>query len=106
MASRTGSLKKYPATGPEIWEDSNGKVEVLVTGMGTGGTISGIGKYLKEKSPDIVVVGADPEGSILSGDSQRSYKAEGIGEDFIPKTFNRQVVDEMVRVSDTARCFC
>ena len=68
--------------------------------MGTGGTISGIGKYLKEKNPDIVVVGADPEGSILSGDSPKSYQVEGIGEDFIPKTFNRQVVDEMVRVSD------
>src|SRR4030042_5442233 len=68
--------------------------------MGTGGTISGTGKYLKERNPDIIVVGADPEGSILSGDSPKSYKVEGIGEDFIPKTFNRQVVDDMVRVSD------
>jgi len=87
-------------TGPEIWEDSQGQVEVFVAGMGTGGTISGIAKYLKQRNPGITIVGADPEGSILSGDSPCSYKVEGIGEDFIPKTFNRQVVDEMVRVSD------
>ena len=93
-------LAHYMTTGPEIWEDSTGKVEVFVAGMGTGGTISGTSKYLKEKNPNIVVVGADPQGSILSGDSPRSYKVEGIGEDFIPKTFNRQIVDEMIRVSD------
>jgi cystathionine beta-synthase len=93
-------LAHYLSTGREIWEDSQGKVEVFVAGMGTGGTISGTAKYLKEKNPNIVIVGADPQGSILSGDSPRSYKVEGIGEDFIPKTFNRQIVDEMVRVSD------
>jgi len=87
-------------TGPEIWEDSQGQVEVFVSGMGTGGTISGTAKYLKERDPGITIVGADPEGSILSGDTPRSYKVEGIGEDFIPRTFNRQVVDEMIRVSD------
>ncbi|MCL1468583.1 cystathionine beta-synthase [Argonema galeatum] len=93
-------LAHYLTTGPEIWADSNGKVDVFVAGMGTGGTISGVAKYLKEQNPNIVIVGADPEGSILSGDSPKSYKVEGIGEDFIPKTFNRQIVDEMVRVSD------
>ncbi|MBU4174176.1 MAG: cystathionine beta-synthase [Actinobacteria bacterium] len=93
-------LAHYMTTGPEIWEDSGGKVQVFVAGMGTGGTISGVGEYLKEKNPDIIVVGADPEGSILSGDTPRPFKVEGIGEDFIPKTFNRQVVDDMVRVSD------
>jgi cystathionine beta-synthase len=93
-------MAHYLTTGPEIWEDSGGKVEVFVSGMGTGGTISGAGKFLKEKNPDIIVVGADPEGSILSGDTPKPYKVEGIGEDFIPKTFNRQVVDEMIRVSD------
>ena len=87
-------------TGPEIWEDSQGQVEALVAGMGTGGTISGTAKYLKERNPGITIIGADPEGSILSGDSPRSYKVEGIGEDFIPRTFNRQLVDEMIRVSD------
>lgn len=90
----------YRTTGPEIWEDTDGRVDVLVAGMGTGGTISGTGRYLKERNPEIVVVGADPQGSILSGDSPKPYKVEGIGEDFIPATFNRQVVDEMVRVSD------
>jgi cystathionine beta-synthase len=90
----------YLTTGPEIWEDSGGQVEVFVAGIGTGGTISGTARYLKEKNRNIIIVGADPEGSILSGDSPRSFKVEGIGEDFIPKTFNRQIVDEMVRVSD------
>lgn len=93
-------LAHYRSTGPEIWEDSQGRVGVFVAGMGTGGTISGTARFLKEKNPDITIVGADPEGSILSGDSPHSYKVEGIGEDFIPKTFNRQLVDEMVRVSD------
>ena len=90
----------YLTTGPEIWEDSGGKVEVFVAGMGTGGTISGTAQFLKEKNPKIIIVGADPQGSILSGDTPKPYKVEGIGEDFIPKTFNRQLVDEMVRVTD------
>jgi len=69
--------------------------------MGTGGTISGTARYLKERNPAITIVGADPAGSILSGDTPHSHKVEGIGENFIPKTFNRQVVDEMVHVTDT-----
>lgn len=93
-------LAHYLTTGREIWSDTNGKIDVFVAGMGTGGSISGIAKYLKEQNKNIVVIGADPEGSILSGDSPKSYKVEGIGEDFIPKTFNRQLVDEMIRVSD------
>jgi len=93
-------LAHYETTGPEIWQDSEGKLDAFVAGMGTGGTISGTAKYLKEKNPNIIIIGADPEGSILSGDSPHSYKVEGIGEDFIPKTFNRQMVDEMIRVSD------
>jgi len=90
----------YLSTGSEIWQDSGGKIEVLVAGIGTGGTISGTGKYLKEKNPKIKVIGADPEGSILSGDSPKPYKVEGIGEDFFPETFDRRIVDEMIRVSD------
>ncbi len=90
----------YHTTGPEIWNDTDGKVDVFVAGMGTGGTISGVGSYLKERKPDLIVVGADPEGSILSGDFPKSFKVEGIGEDFVPATFNRQAVDEMIRVSD------
>jgi cystathionine beta-synthase len=90
----------FRTTGPEIWADTEGRVDVLVASMGTGGTISGTGRYLKEKKPELQVVGADPEGSILSGDSPHSYLVDGIGEDFVPRTFNRQVVDDMVRVSD------
>ena len=100
FANPNNPLAHYLTTGPEIWTDSEGKIEVFVAGMGTGGTISGTAKYLKEKNPDITVVGADPSGSILSGDSPHSYKVEGIGEDFIPRTFNRQIVDEMIRVTD------
>lgn len=91
----------YLTTGPEIWEDLDGKIDVFVAGMGSGGTISGVGKYLKEKNPNVKIIGADPEGSILSGDSPKPWKVEGIGEDFIPVTFDRRVVDEFVRASDT-----
>ncbi len=90
----------YHGTGPEIWKQTEGKVTVFVAGIGTGGTISGVGKYLKEQNPNIKIVAADPEGSILSGDSPKPWAVEGIGEDYVPKTFNSQVVDEWVRVSD------
>lgn len=90
----------YRTTGPEIWEQTGGKVTVFVAGVGTGGTISGVGRYLKERNPDVRVVGADPEGSVLSGDAPKPWKVEGIGEDFVPKTLNGQVVDEWVRVGD------
>lgn len=100
FANPNNPLAHYLTTGPEIWSDTNGKVDIFVAAMGTGGTISGVGKYLKEQNPNIIIVGADPEGSIFSGDTPKLYKVEGIGEDFIPKTFNRQIIDEMVRVSD------
>jgi cystathionine beta-synthase len=90
----------YQTTGPEIWEQTGGRVSVFVAGIGTGGTISGVGKYLKEKQPKVRVVAADPEGSILSGDKPRPWAVEGIGEDFVPSTFSAQVVDDWVRVSD------
>jgi cystathionine beta-synthase len=90
----------YRTTGPEIWDQTEGKVTVFVCGVGTGGTISGVGRYLKERNPQVRIVGADPEGSVLSGDSPKAWKVEGIGEDFVPKTFNGQVVDEWVRVGD------
>ncbi len=91
----------YRNTGPEIWEQTEGKITVFVAGVGTGGTVSGVGKFLKEKNPKIRVVAADPEGSILSGDSPKPWAVEGIGEDYVPKTFNSHVVDEWIRVSDT-----
>ncbi len=90
----------YLTTGPEIWEQTQGKVTCFVCGIGTGGTMSGVAKYLKERNPDIRIVGADPEGSILSGGTPKPWKVEGIGEDYVPKTFNSMVVDEWVRVSD------
>src|SRR5579884_2897798 len=90
----------YHTTGPEIWRQTEGKINAFVAGVGTGGTISGTGRYLKERNPDIMVVGADPEGSILSGGELRPYKVEGIGEDFWPGTFDPGVVDRWVRVSD------
>jgi len=93
-------LAHYATTGPEIWEATGGRLDAFVSAMGTAGTISGTGKFLKEQDSNIQVIGADPEGSIYSGDSPKPWLVEGIGEDFIPKTFNRQVVDEVIRVSD------
>jgi cystathionine beta-synthase len=90
----------YETTGPEIWEQTDGRLTAFVCGVGTGGTISGAGRYLKEQDPTVLVVGADPEGSIYSGDSPRPYLVEGIGEDFLPSTFDPSVVDRYVRVSD------
>jgi cystathionine beta-synthase len=90
----------YEQTGPEIWDQTDGKITAFVAGAGTGGTISGVGQYLKEKDPRIRVIGADIEGSILSGGTPGSWKVEGIGEDFVPSTYNAHVVDEWIRVSD------
>ena len=90
----------YETTGPEIWRDTDGRIDVLVAGVGTGGTITGTGRYLKERKPGVVVVGADPEGSLFSGDEPRPYLVEGIGEDFWPETFDPKMVDRYVRVSD------
>jgi cystathionine beta-synthase len=90
----------YNATGPEIWRQTDGKVTAFVAGVGTGGTVTGTGRYLKEQNPEILVVGADPEGSILSGGELRPYKVEGIGEDFWPGTFEPGIIDRWIRVSD------
>ncbi|HEX9823177.1 MAG TPA: cystathionine beta-synthase [Actinomycetota bacterium] len=92
----------YETTGPEIWRQTDGKVDVLVVGVGTGGTITGTGRFLKEQKPELIVVGADPEGSLFSAPDEpaRPYLVEGIGEDFWPETFDPKVVDRWVRVSD------
>ena len=90
----------YETTGPEIWAQTEGKITHFVAGVGTGGTISGTGRYLKEQNPDIVVVGGDPEGSIYTGSEPRPYLVEGIGEDFWPDTFDKSIVDRWVTVSD------
>src|SRR3989440_1425019 len=89
----------YRTTGPEVWRQTDGRIDVFVTGIGTGGTISGTGKYLKEQNPEVRVVGADPEGSIYSG-RIAPYKVEGVGEDFWPGTFTPGIVDEIIQVTD------
>src|SRR3712207_1606161 len=90
----------YEATGPELWRQTGGRVTHLVVGVGTGGTITGVARYLRERNPDLVVVGADPVGSIYSGDEVHPYLVEGVGEDFWPDTYDPSVVDRYVRVSD------
>ncbi|HEX9718047.1 MAG TPA: pyridoxal-phosphate dependent enzyme, partial [Actinomycetota bacterium] len=90
----------YETTGPEIWEQTEGGIDVLVAGVGTGGTITGAARYLKERKPGLMVVGADPEGSLFSGDQPRPYLVEGIGEDFWPATLDPSLVDRWVKVSD------
>ena len=93
----------YEQTGPEIWEQTDGEFDAFVVSVGTGGTISGSGRYLKERNPDLLIVGADPEGSVFTAaeDSDiHPYLVEGIGKDTWPQTMARDVVDEWVRVSD------
>jgi cystathionine beta-synthase len=90
----------YETTGPEIWRQTAGKIDYFVAGVGTGGTISGTSKYLKEQNPKVRIVGVDPEGSLYTGDKVRPYKIEGIGEDFIPGTVDLSLIDEWVTVSD------
>ena len=89
----------YQTTGPEIWEQTDGKITHFVAGVGTGGTVTGAGRYLKELNAAIEIVGADPEGSLYTGDIH-PYKVEGIGEDFYPGTFDPALVDRWIRVSD------
>ncbi|MDQ2858454.1 MAG: pyridoxal-phosphate dependent enzyme, partial [Candidatus Eremiobacteraeota bacterium] len=90
----------YRTTGPEIWEQTAGTITHFVSGVGTGGTISGTARFLKEQNRAIHVVGADPEGSIYSGDTPKSYAVEGIGMSYLPETIDMRVIDEMTRVSD------
>jgi cystathionine beta-synthase len=87
-------------TGPEIWQQTAGRVTHFVAGIGTGGTITGVSRYLKRQNPKIQIIGADPEGSVFSGGSGRPYLVEGIGEDFWPDTYDQSVVDSVVMVSD------
>ena len=94
------TLAHERTTGPEIWEQTEGRITHFVASVGTGGTISGAAHHLRQVKPDIQVIGADPEGSVLSGDQVRPYLTEGIGEDFMPGTFDPGVVDRWVRVSD------
>jgi cystathionine beta-synthase len=98
----------YKTTGPEIWEQTGGQIDYFVCGVGTGGTISGAGKFLKEKNPKIKVVGIDPKGSILReyfytkkfAPVLKTYKVEGIGQDWLPGTLNFEVIDDMIEAND------
>lgn len=97
-----GPASHYETTGPEIWADTEGKVTHFVAGIGTGGTITGAGRYLKEVSGGAVrVIGADPEGSVYSGGTGRPYLVEGVGEDFWPQAYDPQVPDQIIAVSDS-----
>jgi cystathionine beta-synthase len=94
---------QYETTGPEIWEQTGGRVAVFASGVGTGGTITGVGRYLKEQNPGITVVGVDPEGSIYTAESEEdvtTYLTEGVGEDFWPETFDPTIVDAYEMVTD------
>jgi cystathionine beta-synthase len=88
------------STGPEIWRQTAGRITHFVAGVGTGGTITGVGRHLKAQNPDVQIVGADPAGSVYSGGSGRPYLVEGIGEDFWPTTYDPSLVDRVVAVSD------
>jgi cystathionine beta-synthase len=97
----------FATTGPEIWEDSEGRLTHFIAGMGTGGTITGIGRYLKKQNPEVKIIGVDPLGSILHDffhcgamSKAETYKVEGIGEDFLPKALDFSVIDDIVQVSD------
>ena len=100
-ANPNGPLSHYESTGPEIWRDTDGTVTHFVAGVGTGGTITGTGSYLREVSGDTVrIIGADPEGSVYSGGTGRPYLVEGVGEDFWPAAYDPAVVHEVIAVSD------
>jgi cystathionine beta-synthase len=110
-ANPMGPASHYESTGPEVWDDTDGKVTHFVAGVGTGGTNTGTGRYLREVSADreggrVQVLGADPEGSVYSGGSGRPYLVEGVGEDFWPTTYDRTICDLIVPPVPTPATKC
>lgn len=95
-----GPASHFETTGPEIWRDTEGRVTHFVAGVGTGGTITGAGRFLKQQNPEIQVIGADPEGSVYSGGTGRPYLVEGVGEDFWPSAYDPEIANEIIAVSD------
>lgn len=91
----------FDTTGPEIWEDTDGRVDIFVAGVGTGGTVSGVGEYLRSRKPDVKIVAVEPAGSpVLSGEKAGPHKIQGIGAGFVPETLNTEIYDEIIRVTN------